>query len=192
MPKNTRYPLIKELKLLYRRIIQLVLKQRETAYQPSVAHAAGSSVLHSLEKNFDAAAVLYKEQKGVDVSHSVFDAEPFSDKPLTPPSRKESNGLSSFFSKKRPATQLRPRISLELERETWKHIHVAMRHAREGDMNNAHLQGQIAVEALNELAHYLPEKHYERFRGEVLDRLEEMQNELERSVIEGSLKSKAS
>lgn len=190
MFESWRQQLIKELLNLYSKIVHLVLKDRESSFRAADASGAHSAVLSELEQNLlNAAAQPKKEGVGIENLASSVDAIARSKKIMNSPFSKVRSRLADYFSKNRSTTQLRPQISLDLERETWKHINKAMLHAKEGDLNNAHLQAQIAVEALHELSHYLPEEHYERFRDEVLTRLEDMQNELERIAILGQARS---
>lgn len=184
MANNWHQQLLTQLRSLYSKLIHRILKNREESFSASAFAGGQDSVLPGLNRYLESAAHVAGEKETTNPA-AVFKgtSEPW--RPVTTVNRIRS-ALAEHFRKKRPATRLRPRISLDLERETWKHIHQAMRYAGEGDLNNARLHGQIAVEALHELSHYLPEEHYERFREEVLQRLDEMYQSIETSVIKGA------
>lgn len=66
-----------------------------------------------------------------------------------------------------------------LVHSTWEHFHAAIRHARQGNTDEARLHMRLTTSAYNEAAHYLPDSAYSRFSNEILHALEKINIEID-------------
>lgn len=180
MPSLQIQTLLAELRDLYAKVIKRVLSDRDTVFHAANVSAATDSVSPALDRHLESIVVTSRGNEGSDSLPVLTDNE--KSKRQVTSLKRIGNGLSDYFKRSRPTLRLRPRISADLERETWRRIHMAMRYAGEGDLEKAQLQGQIAMEAMKELSRYIPEEEYELFRDKVLQELDAMQNAVVESV----------
>ena len=76
-------------------------------------------------------------------------------------SRKELSELAIHF-KERNNKFIFNNIEEKLEKSTIDHVHEAIRHARQGDEQNAHMHADIASSSCEELSHFMSkERHQE-------------------------------
>ena len=74
------------------------------------------------------------------------------------------------------SSECNPAIKEQLAKNTWTHIHAAIRNARQGKKTEAKLYGELANNALKEAAHYMTEEEYLKFTSSIdleLNRLEQ-------------------
>ncbi|MBI3563063.1 MAG: hypothetical protein HY080_15240 [Gammaproteobacteria bacterium] len=170
---------IRELQLLYARLVLSVIHIRTDRYHKQSYHAIKScsqDINPFLLKCAD--KFLYKA--GAEPKLSMIRRPPPSNattRPLTSvePSvtdlhviNKENIGeLSTYFKARSNGAGLYPGIIEKLEHSTWEHIYATLRCARQGDSRNAKMHTNIASSACKELAHFMNEGQYQRFVAEI-------------------------
>jgi hypothetical protein len=75
--------------------------------------------------------------------------------------------LAHYFKSRRSEFVLNAGIEEKLEHSTWEHIHAVVRCAKQGDDHGARMHADIASTACQELAHFMLEKNYTDFIGEI-------------------------
>jgi len=77
---------------------------------------------------------------------------------------------------KKSSSNCNPAIKEQLSKNTWEHIHKAIRYARQGKKTEAKLFGELANNALKEAAHYMSEDEYLIFTSAIDVELNRIKN----------------
>jgi methyl coenzyme M reductase subunit C-like uncharacterized protein (methanogenesis marker protein 7) len=77
---------------------------------------------------------------------------------------------------KKESSDINPAIKEQLSKNTWLHIHAAIRNARQGKQTEARLYGELANNALKEAAHYMSEDEYLEFTSSIDNELNKLKS----------------
>ena len=172
--------LIKQLQKLYRQVTARVLKNRIDSYRGDAKGASEflSTSLHTHVDGLDRAneqSVVKKGNSDVapeDSERSIDKSGGEASQHQGPFIFKMLKGFQHYLRQKKKAPTLQPHLSQKLKDSTWEQVHTAIRQARQGDLIKARLHVDIAMNALDELAHYLPDDAYLLFRSEIKDQID--------------------
>ncbi len=167
---------------LYYMLCDRDLRKRMSIYHRNTSTNDAPDISTSVINNFDKLAPTSKPNSAT-VANSV--SARSSNKATRPSSAKQPSRQTSWLNKvvsgvnwpkKIFTSKIAPNqyMGEKLKDSTWSHIHTAMLHARQGDVNNAKLHADIANGALKEAAHYMTEEDYKVLCAEVTKAFKEI------------------
>jgi hypothetical protein len=168
--------LIEELRRLYRQMAALVLKKRVGSYREDAPDSTASLSASLRDQVGDMARARddagKREPVTADGTHDALSVgQPAPKRQGAKPQggfvSRLLKGFPSFIQRQKKSPTLQPHLSQQLKNSAWEHVHTAIRLARQGEAAKARLHVDIAMSALSELAHYMPEVEYQQFRAEV-------------------------
>lgn len=164
--------LIQELEQIYARLVLSVLHSRMTRYQQQARRALRD---HASSIKLPLLACIESLAADARITSSVNSENPTnllssgsSANAATDTINTENIGeLSKYFKARINGVELHPGIEVRLEQSTWEHMLAALRYAKQGNTQTAQLHAAIASSACQELSHYMQEKEYSDFIGEI-------------------------
>ncbi|MEL0587008.1 MAG: hypothetical protein AAES65_19330 [Candidatus Thiodiazotropha sp. (ex. Lucinoma kazani)] len=158
---------------LYYRIAELVLRQRIDTYHDKKGSSNNHDISIPLNEHIEELANKANEANPKDSDKSDAAAlETADNKAAHRPLKinilqKGWNGLVNLFTKRRSNVVVQPHLSKKMQRSVHQHLNAALRHARNGDTENAKLHADLTSNALNVLSNYMPENEFVQFKQQI-------------------------
>lgn len=167
MPKNN-HSLLSTLKNLYTQLSQIswgLTVGRINSYKRE--SKAPSNITAVLNKKIEdlSLSVMPESVDSLETMDELEVQNVEKDKIKTKESKVENlSGIESDFAKylkqRKPVAITQPQLGDNLKSSAWQHIHTAIRHAKNGDIESAKLHTSIAGSALEEAGDYMSQEEY--------------------------------
>lgn len=182
MQKNSdNNNLLDTLKQLYRKLNARILHRRLNTYHSYTPASGTHNTLEPLKQHISKLSDKPTASDQLNDSPSPDVQAIEKNKSSFPFGKRVVKGLSTYFRRKRPSTTTQPLLAKKMCDATRQHITLALNHARRGDVENAHMQLDLANNALHMAEHYMSEEAYQQFHHELESRLVDLDEELKQS-----------
>lgn len=175
--QSNNHHLMSALKSLYGRLSRLLVKIRSNTYHGVSGAAPSFDITSVLNKQIEDYAAHHKNEtaehslpKDSNLPGSTATATSpginntehgMSEGGITDsPHNKTESEFAQHLKQRKSSSVTQPHIGDSLKASAWEHIHTAIRHAKQGEIDSAKLHTKIAGQALDEAGHYLNDADY--------------------------------
>lgn len=188
IPTKDDSGLLKTLRALYSRFMELFMQTRSTANRGHYAAGASLDIVSPLSEYIDKlSADASVNTKDVSGSRAGITGEAAPDHDSSSMSVSSPNAepgdLSVYFRNARKHSAVSLDMGEKLVHSTWEHIHTSIRVARQGDVKTARMHVELAGNALKEAERYLSAEEFSVFSEEVMSVLNEINGRPDEGAI---------